>query len=79
MTTNATFTVYTRPGCMACTMTIRELDKHHATYTIINLDEHPELIETFTNQGLRSLPIVQTADETFAGFRPDRIKANLTH
>lgn len=69
------FIVYTSPGCMACTMTQRELDKHDATYAVVDLSEHPELVESFRQQGYRSAPIVEAEGERFAGFRPDRIKA----
>lgn len=69
------FIVYTSPGCVACAMTQRELDKHDATYAVVDLSQHPELVESFRQQGYRSAPVVEAEGERFAGFRPDRIKA----
>lgn len=72
-------TVYTRPGCVACTMTMRTLNRLGVPYTLIDISNHPDLIEHFTARGLRSLPVVATDNDVFAGFQPDRLRQLRPH
>lgn len=68
-------TVYTKPDCPGCKMTKRELDKAGATYTEVDLTTRPDLIESFTAEGLRSAPVVELGDKRIAGFDPAKIRA----
>ena len=68
-------TVYTKPDCPGCKMTKRELDKAGATYTEVDLTIRPDLIESFTAEGLRSAPVVELGDKRIAGFDPAKIRA----
>ena len=68
-------TVYTKPDCPGCKMTKRELDKAGATYTEVDLTTRPDLIESFTAEGLRSAPVIEIGDKRIAGFDPDKIRA----
>lgn len=73
-------TVYTKPNCVQCNATYKALDKHGIEYDIVNLPDHPEMIEYFKSQGHLGAPVVQAGpDNTWAGFRPDRIKALAKH
>lgn len=66
-------TVYTRDNCVQCNRTKAALKKRDLEYTEIEIDA--ETADSFREQGYQSLPIVVAHDETWAGFRPDKIKA----
>lgn len=66
-------TVYTRDNCVQCNRTKAALKKRDLEYTEIEIDD--ETADSFREQGYQSLPIVVAHDETWAGFRPDKIKA----
>lgn len=66
-------TVYTRDNCVQCNRTKATLKKRDLEYTEIEIDD--ETADSFREQGYQSLPIVVAHDETWAGFRPDKIKA----
>ena len=65
-------TVYTRDNCVQCNRTKAALKKRDLEYTEIEIDD--ETADSFREQGYQSLPIVVAHDETWAGFRPDKIK-----
>ena len=65
-------TVYTRDNCVQCNRTKATLKKRDLEYVEIEIDD--ETADSFREQGYQSLPIVVTDDETWAGFRPDKIK-----
>ena len=66
-------TVYTRDNCVQCNRTKATLKKRDLEYEEIEIDD--ETADSFREQGYQSLPIVVAHDETWAGFRPDKIKA----
>lgn len=69
-------TVYTKPACVQCNMTMTELDKRGIPYETQDLTENPEMLERFKAQGLLSAPIVVPVDgDPWAGFIPDKIKS----
>ena len=65
-------TVYTRDNCVQCNRTKAALKKRDLEYMEIEIDD--ETADSFREQGYQSLPIVVAHDETWAGFRPDKIK-----
>lgn len=73
--------VYSMPQCQACRMTQRALEKENVPFEVVDLQDNPQLIEEFREQGLTSAPIVEYHGERSAGFRPDRLRniaASLT-
>lgn len=64
-------TIYSRPGCMACTMTVRTAEQRGVPYEVKELT--PEKAEEFKAEGLLSLPIVVAGDEKWSGFRLSKI------
>jgi glutaredoxin-like protein NrdH len=70
-----TVTVYSRPGCQPCKLTIRELERLGIDYVKLDVTEHPEALETCKALGYMAAPVVVAGDQHWAGFRPDRIKA----
>ena len=65
-------TVYTRDNCVQCTRTKAALKKRGLESEEIEVDD--ETADSFREQGYQSLPIVIARGETWAGFRPDKIK-----
>ena len=65
--------VYTKPRCVQCTATYRELDKHGIEYEIKELTE-PENLAYAKSLGHLQAPVVVTpAGDHWSGFRPDKI------
>lgn len=67
-------TVYTLPNCVQCNATKRELDKLDIKYETVDLSQHPDLADTFRERGHATAPIVTAGDETWSGFRLNRIR-----
>ena len=72
-------TVWSRPNCVQCEMTKKQLDKLGIKYEEMNLEDHPLCLETFKAQGFMSAPIVTTDTKTWSGFRLDKIKSLANH
>lgn len=62
------------PDCVQCDRTKKLLSKEGADYEYRDLTEHPKDLARFQQQGIKSVPIVETPTETFTGFQPDKIK-----
>lgn len=67
--------VYTKESCVQCTATERLMEKHNINYERIPLGEDLEALERLKAEGYMQAPIVETDEETWSGFRPDKIKA----
>lgn len=67
-------TVYTKPNCVQCTMTINVLEKQEIPYKTENIltDENMDYVKQL---GYLAAPVVVTATEHWSGFRPERIAA----
>lgn len=66
--------VYSKENCVQCNATYRALGKVGIKYEVIMLEDNPELVEQFRSEGFAQAPIVDTGDEKWSGFRPDKIK-----
>ncbi len=67
--------IYTRDICVQCNATKSAMDRDGLAYQLINLDAHPEEIAALKALGHRQLPVVRAGDESWSGFRPDKIAA----
>jgi glutaredoxin-like protein NrdH len=68
-------TVYSKPSCPGCDATKRLMDKLGIDY-----DEHDVTTDEYAmayikELGFSSAPVVVTDDDSWSGFRPDRIDA----
>ena len=75
-----TVTVHSKPACVQCDATYRKLDKAGVPYEVVDLTEHPDLLEQFRAAGHLAAPIVTVTTDgvvtnTWSGFRPDEIAA----
>lgn len=68
-------TLYSKPACVQCTATAREMDKKGIEYNYIDLTKDAEAMEFVAGLGYRQAPVVVTTDDHWAGFRPDKISA----
>lgn len=64
--------IYTRAGCIQCDFTMKYAQRLGIPYETRQLD--PESAKKYKEQGFTSLPIVLAGDETWSGFRPQKIK-----
>lgn len=70
-------TVYTKDRCPQCLTTKSALKRHGIAYTEVNVQkpENEKLVDMLREKGFGSLPVVDTGNEMWAGFQPDRIEA----
>lgn len=68
-------TVYSKPACVQCVATTREMDKKGLEYTYIDLTEDTSAMEKIMDMGYRQAPVVVSGDDHWGGFRPDKIGA----
>lgn len=66
-------TVYSKPGCVQCTATLRALDNAGISYRVIDLSGDPVALERVKGFGFAQAPVVEGAGDPWSGFRPDRI------
>ncbi len=68
-------TVYTKPMCVQCDATKRALNKAGIAYTTVDITEDADALAKVKSMGFMQAPVVTTANDAWAGFRPDKIKA----
>lgn len=68
-------TVYTQPSCVQCDATYRALDKAGLDYEVVDLTEDAAAMAQVKEMGFMQAPVVVTQTQSWAGFRPDLIKA----
>ncbi|MBN7481012.1 glutaredoxin-like protein NrdH [Mycobacteroides abscessus subsp. massiliense] len=68
-------TVYSKPGCVQCTATIKALTKNGVRYTIRDVTVDDAARDTVMKLGYTAAPVVVAGADHWSGFRPDRIKA----
>jgi glutaredoxin-like protein NrdH len=66
-------TVYTKPSCVQCDATKRMMDKLKISYSAVDVTVDPEAFEMIVAKGFKSVPVVITNDDAWAGFNPDKI------
>jgi len=68
-------TVYSKPSCVQCVATYRELERKGVDYKIIDLTEDNNAFMEVESMGYKQVPVVIAGDQHWAGFRPDKIGA----
>lgn len=69
-----TVTVYTKPACVQCNATYRALDKKGIAYKTVDMSQDPEALEQVRALGFMQAPVVMTENDSWSGFRPDKIE-----
>lgn len=73
-------TVYTQPGCMPCTMTMRQLDKLGVDYTSVDITTDLDAAARLQAGDWRTTPVVSVSRggdvvAVWSGFRREALKA----
>lgn len=68
-------TVWTLPNCVQCMQTKKEFDKRGIRYQEMQLENHPDMLEQFKQEGLMAAPIIVTDIKKWSGFRLEKIKS----
>lgn len=67
--------VYTKPNCQQCNMTKKQFDKQGVAYEVIDISEDHDARDYVLSLGHLSAPVVVAGNESWSGYRPDRIQA----
>lgn len=67
--------VYTKPGCMQCSMTAQLLSQRGIKFDYVDISKDADAAARVQSLGYRQLPVVEVGDEHWSGFRPDRVNA----
>jgi len=70
-----TVKVYSKPACVQCSATTREMDRRGISYEKIDLTKNMSAFEEIIAMGYRQVPVVISEDDHWSGFRPDKIAA----
>ena len=68
-------TVYSKPACVQCDATYRALDKKGIEYSVVDISTDARSLDRVRALGFLQAPVVVAGEESWAGFRPDRITA----
>lgn len=69
--------VYSKDNCVQCKMTKQQLKRNGIEFKEVNLshvNNADDIRAKLREQGFQATPIVETENETWTGFRPDKIK-----
>lgn len=66
--------VLSKPSCGQCTATIRALDKAGIEYEKTDMSQDQEALELALSLGHQAAPVVIAGDDSWSGFRPDKIE-----
>ena len=66
--------VYSKENCVQCDATIRKLGQLGIQYEVIMLEENPEILEQLKEEGYMQAPVVDTGEEKWSGYKPDKLK-----
>jgi glutaredoxin-like protein NrdH len=70
-----TVTVFSKNKCVQCDATKAYLKDKGIPFEIVDLATNPEAYDTLIEAGFQAAPVVFAGDESWAGFRPDRLDA----
>jgi len=66
-------TVYSKPSCVQCTATTRELDRKGIPYEYVDLTKDDAARDLVQGLGYMQAPVVVAGEDHWSGFRPDKI------
>lgn len=67
--------VYSKPACVQCTATVRELDRLGMSYDVVDLTQDADAFTKVQQMGYMQAPVVVADQDHWSGFRPDKIRA----
>lgn len=66
-------TVYSKPACVQCTATYRDLKNRGLDYEVVDITSDDAAYEMVTGLGYQQAPVVVTDNDHWSGYRPDKI------
>lgn len=66
-------TVYTKPNCVQCDATKRQMDKLGVEYATVDITENLEAYDMIISKGFQAAPVVITDTDAWSGFNPAKI------
>lgn len=66
--------VFTKPNCVQCEATKRAMKKHNIAHTTVDISQDDDALSKVKQLGHYQAPVVVVGDDSWSGFRPDRIK-----
>ena len=73
MSQSETVTVYSKPSCVQCNATYRDLDSKGVDYETVDLTKDEAALDRVKALGYLEAPVVITSEDHWSGFRPDKI------
>ncbi|WP_213992674.1 glutaredoxin-like protein NrdH [Sodalis sp. dw_96] len=67
--------IYTKPDCVQCHATCRALDSKGIQYRKVDILKDQQALDYVRSLGFQQVPVVETAGDSWSGFRPDKIGA----
>jgi glutaredoxin-like protein NrdH len=67
--------VYTKNNCQLCRSTKNELSRKGIDYKEVNIELDSDAFDKIVKMNYKSVPIVVTNDDSWSGFRIDKINA----
>lgn len=71
-------TVFTKPDCADCEHTKAALSHGGVEFTVVDLFSDRDALRKVKALGFRAAPVVVTDDDTWSGYRPDKISALIS-
>ena len=68
-------TVYSNPNCSQCEQTKRYLTLKEVPFESKMISDSPEVMPLIEEKGYRTAPIVVTDDDSWSGFRLEKLAA----
>ncbi|MDP9800981.1 glutaredoxin-like protein NrdH [Arcanobacterium wilhelmae] len=71
-------TVYSKPACVQCNATKRQLIKLGLDFAEVDLTQDAQALESVKALGYAAAPVVVANGDHWSGYRPDKLKALAT-
>jgi glutaredoxin-like protein NrdH len=68
-------TVYSKPACVQCVATYKELERKGVDFSVVDLTQDDQAFSKVQDLGYMQVPVVIAGEDHWAGFRPDKIGA----
>lgn len=68
-------TVYSKPKCVQCNATYRDLDRLGLDYTKVDMSQDPNALDEILAKGFQSAPVVVVGEweNSWSGYQPEKI------
>lgn len=69
--------LYTQPACNDCVKTKKAFKKQGIQYEEIDISQDPSARKMIKEQGFMKAPVVMTENESWSGFKPQKISSMM--